>query len=487
MKTILIYPQLEFSNAQLATPPYSILFIADYLKKKKIDVEIFDLRFSPLSKVLKALSEDNIEYVGISVMTGPQIHYALEISNLIKQEFSNIKIIWGGIHPTILPDQTLKFKMIDFVIRGEGEHSYYQLISGQDLGKIKGLSFKKKKNIVHNPNSDKLTSSELNQLNIPWDLVNPKNYIVHNSLNMITSRGCPFHCTFCYNSISNNIWRGWTAQKCIEEFNVAMGLGVKKINFYDDYFFANSERNETLLKYFKDRGIVWKAELRINQLNYKLARKLRNCGCDQLFFGAESGSQRILNILGKNMLVRDIIQSARITKYNEIFADYSFMIGVPSETWEDITRTIRLIKKIKLINNDSEFSIKILFPYPKTEIHELALLHGFRAPKSLRDWGEIRRERASSYLEHKNSLEMISLTSAIMGKKIFEQNSIPILNLIRIPASFRWKHEIFTAGFENLFFKIFREVFEKLVRSTQHLIDYDQFSHEFVFNKRKPG
>jgi anaerobic magnesium-protoporphyrin IX monomethyl ester cyclase len=484
MKTILIYPQLEFANTQLATPPYSILFIADYLRKKNVDVEIFDLRFSSHSQLLNALAEDNINYIGISVMTGPQIHYALEISEIIKQEFKNIKIVWGGIHPTILPSQTLKVKLIDFVIRGEGEHSYYELINGKDPKKVKGLSLIYNDQIFHNPNSNKLSSSEINDLSIPWDLTNPKNYIVHNSLNMITSRGCPFQCNFCYNSIFNNIWRGWTAQKCIKEFNIVVDLGVKKINFYDDYFFANRERNEVLLQYFKDQDMTWKAELRVNQLTYAFADRLKECGCEQLFFGAESGSQRILNILGKNMLVKDIIQSAQITKDAEIFADYSWMIGIPGEEWDDIRKTIKLIKKISMINNDSEFSIKILFPYPKTEIHKKAVLHGFKNPKSLREWGEIRRERASDYLNNKNLLEMISLTSAIMGKKIFEQNTIPILNLIRIPASFRWKHEVFTMGIENLVFKIFRPLFEKIINQ-QRSIDYDQFSHDFVISRRK--
>jgi anaerobic magnesium-protoporphyrin IX monomethyl ester cyclase len=155
MKTILIYPQLEFANTQLATPPYSILFIADYLRKKNVDVEIFDLRFSSHSQLLNALAEDNINYIGISVMTGPQIHYALEISEIIKQEFKNIKIVWGGIHPTILPSQTLKVKLIDFVIRGEGEHSYYELINGKDPKKVKGLSLIYNDQIFHNPNSNK--------------------------------------------------------------------------------------------------------------------------------------------------------------------------------------------------------------------------------------------------------------------------------------------------------------------------------------------
>ena len=98
MKSILIYPQLEFAKVQIPTPPYSILFIADYLIKRNVDVEIFDLRFDNLSQVFDAISNNEPEYIGISVMTGPQIHYALKICESIKKEFNNIKIVWGKIH-----------------------------------------------------------------------------------------------------------------------------------------------------------------------------------------------------------------------------------------------------------------------------------------------------------------------------------------------------------------------------------------------------
>ncbi|MFX0106322.1 MAG: cobalamin-dependent protein, partial [Candidatus Hodarchaeota archaeon] len=140
MNTILIYPELEFIGTQIPTPPYSILFIADYLIKRNVDVKIFDLRFESNSKVLDAISNNEPEYIGVSVMTGPQIHSALKICKSIKNEFNKVKIVWGGIHSTILPTQTLRNNIIDFVIRGEGEKPYYDLVRGKKKSQIDGLS-----------------------------------------------------------------------------------------------------------------------------------------------------------------------------------------------------------------------------------------------------------------------------------------------------------------------------------------------------------
>ena len=479
MNSILIYPQLEFAKVQIPTPPYSILFIADYLLKNNVDVKIFDLRFDKLSQVFDAISNEDPEYIGISVMTGPQIQYALKICKSIKKEFKKIKIVWGGVHSTILPTRTLQNKLIDFVIRGEGEKPYHELVSGKNLSQIKGLSFKEGNKIFHNPNSDILTSSEINELSIPWNLINPKRYVRNGNFNAITSRGCPFKCAFCYNTLFNNVWRGWTAEKCVQELNNCLDFGVKNITFYDDYFFANSKRIKDLFVYFNEQDIRWKAELRVNRLDYSLAKEAKNHGCTQMYFGAESGSQRVLNILNKNISVKDIIQSAKITKEVDLSADYSWMIGIPGETNVDVKKTIDLIKIIKKINPESEFSIKILFPYPGTEIYDLAKQRGFKPPSHLLDWAEIRRDRASDYLKKKNRLETISITSAIIGRKVFEQESIPIFKLIRGMADFRWNHEFFNVGFENFFFKIFRDLIDK-VMSRRNSVEYDPFTHEFV-------
>lgn len=479
MNTILIYPQLEFTGSQLPTPPYSILFIADYLKGANIDVKIFDLRFNSVSQVINAISDNEPEFIGVSVMTGPQIQHALSISKTIKKEFSDIKLVWGGIHPTILPSQTLHNRLIDLVIRGEGEKSYLELVTGKKLSLIKGLSFKKNKKIYHNPDAQFLTSAELNSLSIPWNLINPEHYIKNGTYISITSRGCPFRCSFCYNTLLNNVWRGWTSDKCIKELNKVLDFGVKNIIFYDDNFFADLKRVKSLFGYFKEKRITWKAELRVDRLNYTLAKEAKDHGCNQMYFGAESGSQRILNILNKNISIKDIIKSAQITKNLEIKADYSWMIGVPGETKKNVRETLSLIKKIKLINPDSQFSIKILFPYPNTPIYDQAIRMGFRPPSNLHYWGEIRREYAQSYLKHKNFLEMISITSAIVGKKVFEQEIIPIFKFIRIPATFRWKKEFFGAGIENVLFKIFRKLIEKRI-SKKESIEYDPFSQKFV-------
>jgi len=479
MKSILIYPQLEFAKAQIPTPPYSILFIADYLLKRNVDVKIFDLRFDKLSQVFDTISKNDPEFIGISVMTGPQIYYALKICESIKKEFNKIKIVWGGLHSTILPTQTLQNKFIDFVIRGEGEKTYHELVSGKNISQIKGLSLKKGKKIFHNPNSNQLTSSEINELSIPWSLINPKRYIRNGNFNMITSRGCPFKCAFCYNTLFNNVWRGWTAEKCIQELDKCLDFGSKKITFYDDYFFANSKRIKILFDYFKEKDIRWKAELRVNRLDYSLAEEAKSHGCVQMYFGAESGSQRVLNILNKNISIKDIIQSAKITKDTDISADYSWMIGIPGETKTDVKKTIALIKKINEINPKSEFSIKILFPYPTTEIYDRAIRVGFKPPSDLLNWAKIRRDQASSYLKNKNQLETISITSAIIGRKVFEEESIPIFKLIRFIANFRWNHEVFSAGFENIFFKTFRDLIDKVI-SRKNSIEYDPFTHKFV-------
>ena len=144
MNTVLIYPQLEFTGTQLETPPYSILFIADYLKKYNIDVVVFDLRFDKIEQVIEVINQEKPEYIGVSVMTGPQIYHALKICKTIKKEFKDIKIVWGGVNPTILPGQTLKNQLKDIVIRGEGEIPYYELVSGKKINQINGLSYKKK-------------------------------------------------------------------------------------------------------------------------------------------------------------------------------------------------------------------------------------------------------------------------------------------------------------------------------------------------------
>ena len=484
MSSILIYPQLEFAKIQIPTPPYSILFIADYLLKRNVDVKIFDLRFDNLSQVFDLISNKEPEYIGISVMTGPQIQYALKICEAIKKNFNNIKIVWGGIHATILPAQTLQNNNVDFVIRGEGEKAFYELVSGKKKSQIKSLSFKKGKKIFHNPSANILTNSEINELSIPWNLINPKLYIRNGNFNIITSRGCPFKCAFCYNTLFNNVWRGWSADKCIQELDKCLDFGAKTLTFYDDFFFANSKRIRDLFSYFKKQDIKWKAELRVNRLNASLAQEAKSHGCTQLYFGAESGSQRVLNILNKNTLIKDILQSAKITKAADLSADYSWMVGIPGETKTDIKKTLNLIKKIKEINPESEFSIKILFPYPETQIYELARHAGFKPPSNLLDWARIRRDRASNYLKNKNQLETISIMSAIIGRKVFEQEGIPIFKLIRILADFRWNHEFFGFGFENFYFKIFRDLIDK-VMSRRNSFEYDPFAHEFVAIKKK--
>ncbi|TFF84824.1 MAG: B12-binding domain-containing radical SAM protein [Promethearchaeota archaeon] len=479
MNTILIYPQLEFSKAQIPAPPYSILFIADYLNKRHVNVKIFDLRFDKNLDVLNEISLNELEYIGISVMTGPQIKYALRISELIKKKFNEIKIVWGGMHPTIRPKQTLKHPLIDLVVRGEGEKTYFELVSGRELEKIDGLSFKRGNKIIHNKERILMSDSEINELSIPWELMKPKYYINNQNFNLITSRGCPYQCAFCYNSMAKNRWRGWTVDKCIHEFNKVLNYDVKKITFYDDNFFANPKRISGIFNYLKEHDIIWKAEIRVDRLDLPLAEAAKKAGCRQLFFGAESGSERLLKLIMKNITIQDIIKSAKITKKVGLVADYSWMVGIPGEKQIDRKKTISLIKKIKKINPECEFSIKILYPYPRTLIFQEAVNHGFKPPVNLIEWSNVRREKAPDYLEDKNRLEMISLVSAIVGRKVFEISDIPFLKILKFYADFRWEYEFFDVGIENFLFKISRGIINKFMNRKSSK-GYDQFSQKII-------
>jgi radical SAM superfamily enzyme YgiQ (UPF0313 family) len=174
--------------------------------------------------------------------------------------------------------------------------------------------------------------------------------------------------------------------------------------------------------------------------------------------------------------VQDIIKSAKITKKLDIRADYSWMVGIPGESLKDVKKTIALIKKVKQINPECEFSIKLLYPYPKTVIFSNARREGFSPPSTLTEWSAIRREHAADYLNHKNYLEMISIISAIIGRRVFEeqQQEIPILNLLLFTAKLRWKYEVFGGGIEAIFWKKFRNLFETFVNKRDG--GYDPFS-----------
>ncbi len=455
--TILIYPDLTYSELQRPAPPYSVLFIANALQKAGIDVEVFDLRYDTIDEVVRSATTSTPGYIGLSVMTGPQIRNALEVAGALRQEVPDTKLVWGGIHPTILPHQTLHHPYVDLVIRGDGERAYTQLVQNVSLNRVQGLVFQRG-NTVHS--GGLAPPTDMASVSVPWGLIDPRRYIIRGRTSALTSRGCPHRCAFCYNAVLRQPWRGWTAQQCQKELDQFIAMGAEDLLFFDDAFFTNKPRVRKLFPYFRREGLTWTAELRVDQLTRALARNAKQAGCQCLFFGAESGSPRMLQLLNKRITVHQLIRSSQIAKDEEIRADYSWMIGIPTETPKDRRATISTIKAMHRINPTADFVIKIFTPYPGTPLFNLALKEGAILPETLTGWSTFSRYRALSYLRKKRQLETIALTSALVGRRMIHSMRGP-LRLVSSFAKFRWHYESFGLSFESLIFNIVSSFLER--------------------------
>lgn len=391
--------------------PMSILAIGSYLKYHGIDVGIIDARLYKGNDILLKI-EDKIgsaSLVGFSVMTA-QIKEALRLSKYIKTGYKEKKIVWGGVHPTLFPQQTLTSLFVDFIVIGEGELVALKLIhtleskgSPSDFLKIDGLGFKDSGEIVINKRH-KL----MNMDDIPFqsfELLEVEKYIntqypfigLKRELLVQTSRGCPHRCAFCINYLQRdyNVWRHKSAKLVLDEIReLKHRYKLDAISFRDENMFVKREHASAIIDGLDSLRINWFANARadyFNEINIseKLLKKTKDSGVGYLGIGAESGSQRILNLMCKDITINNILFSAeQLNKYN-ITGSFSFIIGIPSETKTEMKYTVDLMKKIKKICPHSIFSgPQILRPYPGGSLYNLCIENGYRSPQSLEEWAQ---------------------------------------------------------------------------------------------------
>lgn len=239
-------------------PPIPVgLLYASRLCTQDFDLHLIDQRVDKdwKQQVLDDLKKKPLAFA-TTAMTGPQIHNAIEISKFVK-EHADTPVIWGGIHPTILPGQTLNNPYIDIIVRGEGEETLRELLFAlkekSDLGKVEGISYKKEGNIVHTEDRTFIKHGELPD--IPYHLIDHTKYTLQRyggqSIMMLTSTGCPHKCTYCYNTALNNSWRGLPSEKFEHELKRAIELypNLRHIEIEDDNMFGDIARGKKWSKF----------------------------------------------------------------------------------------------------------------------------------------------------------------------------------------------------------------------------------------------
>ena len=428
-KVLLVYPGKYEPDERLGSDgmPLPILALAAVVRKGGYTPVLLDTR---VSKYRGCLDLSDVMCVGISSMTSTQIAYALEIAGYIRDELDpDMPLVWGGWHATMLPDQTLKSKYVDYVVCGEGEVTFLELIgkleAGESVAGVRGVSYKNGDEIIDNPGRGFVDLNDSDML--PYDLLDLRKYSKPAKISYQSSRGCPYRCAFCVNQAAGNTrWRAKSAEKIVDELVHILSLfgDRRPIDFVDDNFFVNRKRVEEFCTRLMERklDIRWTAFCRVDYLSkYDLSfmKLLRQSGCIELALGGESGSPRILEFVDKETTVGQIISAARKCVDVDIVPIFSFMAGFPTETKEDLDMTLSCVDRIFSISDKTVVNgIFIHTPMPGAPLEKTCMDHGYRPPGSLVEWGEARFSDKSRLPwlgnDYGNVVQVISYVSRIL-------------------------------------------------------------------------
>lgn len=405
---ILFYPKTGEDFGATVAPPHAVLAIAAPLPLKGYKVKIIDQRTDPdwKTQLIEYLKKGPI-CVGISCMTGTQIYFAIEAAKIVRSiTDGKVPIVWGGPHPSILPEQTVQSEYVDVVCIGEGEITFLELLDAFQkkiaLKQVQGIIFKEGGQAITTPPRPLINVEEL--LPVPWELIDVNKYIhrdfyikgTSRSLDIgQTSRGCPFLCGFCSSaSIRQRKWRAMSVEKSLR----AILEPVKRFNLdciwiRDDEFYIDRNRASKICEGIIGSGfkIRWYTSgTRIDVFNKATDEQillLKKSGADTLKFGAESGSNRILKLMNKGIQWEDTVEANLKAKRCGIIPVFALMIGFPTETFEEMNQTIDLFIRLKKDNKEAQF--EVMSPYtalPGTPLYGMALQHGLNPPQTLEGW-----------------------------------------------------------------------------------------------------
>lgn len=434
MKVLLIFPPLRKEqqlNTTTVMPPLGIMTIAAVLENAGYKVEILDLNFlsrkgfswEQLKESIKGKKPDMI---GITCTT-PAVINVLQIADMIKSINSKIFVAVGGPHASAMPRDLLTIgESIDVVVIGEGEYTSLELLkflqNKIELEDIKGIAYREDGKIILTPARPYIEN--LDELPLPARHLFPylnKYYFVGHCYNklpvtsMITSRGCPHNCDFCTQAVFGRKYRTRSAEHVVAEMEeLIKKYGIKSIMIVDDTFTLDKKRVYTICKLIRNKklSVSWLCYAGIQEVDKDLLIEMKKAGCYQIYYGIESGSQKILNMMNKGITVEQIRSAVRDAKEAGLEVRGQFMFGYPSETSEEIKRTINFAKELDL--DYAEFGITT--PLPGSKLYSWAVSQGKFKLQNRHDF-EIFREGTSIFLNPVVSLGEISKKELIKYTK----------------------------------------------------------------------
>lgn len=383
MKILLVVPSQFKIYGNLSAPdfpPLGLGYIAAVLEKAGHIVRIVDMDADGIKghEFIKILKMENYGLVGITTTT-PTFNEAVYLTRIVKQN-SNAFTVLGGMHVTVMPEESMKFDSVDFIVKGEGERTIVELVDYLEgrlkLKAVDGIYYREDGRITKN--NDRELIANIDEIPFPArHLYNNKNYTYPDTLSapvfpIVTSRGCLGHCIYCaVKCMFKNKFRTRTPRNVVDEIELLVTrFKAKEIHIWDDNFTFVKSRVIQIKDELKRRNLKVRFAmpdgLRVDCVDKELLRALKEMGTYSVAFGVESGSQKTLDRVKKGIRLERIEEVFRLTRKAGIEIWAFFMIGLPDEDGTRIRETIDFAKKI----NPDVAKFHILKPFPGTEVYK---------------------------------------------------------------------------------------------------------------------
>lgn len=393
MKILLIQPQgiesVRFSIDNLKEeegilPPLGLLYIASFLQQSRgHQVEVLDNQIEKLEsgRLADFIRQKSPDVVGITCRSY-YLYDVLNIARAVKSASRTIITVIGGHHASIFPKETVAFGEVDYIVLGEGESAFQRLLEhlcgkspkGQlaeygiiDKNNAEGNLFKRQ--IIEDLDALPFPDRRLTDFTRYYNIMTKSGP----TTSMVSSRGCPFSCSFC--TSRQERFRGRSAESVVSEIEYCLSLGIKDITMVDDNFTVNLKRTQEICELIIERGLKfsWDIKGRVDNINRQTLEKLFRAGCRRIQYGIETPNPRMQKILNKNIDVEKITSTLNMTKSVGFDTYADFMIGSPGETREEILKTIEAARRYPL--DYAHFGITMLMP--GTRLYDDQLQKGF--------------------------------------------------------------------------------------------------------------
>ncbi len=356
-------------------PPLGLALLAAIWDEQGHTSQIIDAAALKLSlpEIIDSINPA-ADYIGFTATT-PEISSATAIAREIRKKFPHIKIIMGGVHPTVFHKELVSDEICDMVVRNEGESFIIELAKGTPLHLIPNLTWRnQQQEVITNP--DALEYADLNNLPFPAYDKLPM-HLYHSalgaarqnpSIGMVTSRGCPGKCTFCFSGMFGSEIRFTSPERIIQHIELLQAkYNIREISFYDDTFTTNKKNVAELCQLILDRRIKisWSCFARVDTVTPELLTLMKKAGCHQIMYGFETPDETILKRIDKRISPKQFLNAIHWTRAAKINIRGAFMLGSPGETESSMDKTIKFAK-----NADIQLAVfNITTPYPGTTMY----------------------------------------------------------------------------------------------------------------------